>query len=198
MTAPTEDFILSVMAKDQPGIVAAITRAVFQLGGNVTELSQTVMAGYFSLILRAVCPAGLTPEAVRTAVEESIPEFELSACVRRYDPVPAFAAEAEAPVYFLTARGLDRPGLIARLAAHLAAHRINIEDLYTRTEGEEITMILQLRPQTLHSAEKLRSNLATIAGELDVVAYLLHQDLLRATSEVGAIRRLVRRAQKGM
>ncbi|MBN2700686.1 MAG: ACT domain-containing protein [Methylothermaceae bacterium] len=191
-TSTTEDFIISVTAKDRPGIVAAVTRAVFGLGGNVTELSQTVMAGHFSLILRATCPTRLAPEAVQSAIEQSVPEFKLSACVRRYDPVPAFAAETDAPVYFLTVQGPDRPGLIAGIAAALAERRINIEDLYTRSEEEAITMILQVHPRDESAAEALRRDHTPIGAGLGVAVHLLHRDILRATSEVGAIRRLVR------
>lgn len=197
-TSTTEDFILSVTAKDRPGIIAAVTRTLFELGGNVTELSQTVMRGYFTLILCVALPKGLEPEVIRSRVEGSEPAFELSVGVRRYDPKSLFVPEPEAGVYFLTLQGKDRPGLIARITAHLASRSINIEDLYTRTEGEEITMILQLRPQSPPSAEQLRLDLAAIASELDVAAYLLHQDILRATSEVGAVRRLVRRSRGGV
>ncbi len=188
----TTDFILSVTAKDRPGIVAAVTKAVFGLGGNVTELSQTVLAGHFSLILRAACPPGLDPDTVRAAIEASVPEFELSVCVRRYDPVPAFVSKPDTPVFFLTVCGADRPGLIAGVAGALAERRINIEDLYTRTEGEEITMIFKVHPQDEAAAWALRRDLAAIGEQLKVAVYLLHQDLLRATSEVGAVRRLLR------
>lgn len=198
MNAGTEDFIISVTAKDRPGIVAAVTQAVFRLGGNVTELSQTVMAGHFSLILRAACPPGLEPEEIRRRIEGGVPEFGLSACARRYDPIPAFVVQESAPVYFLTVQGPDRPGLIAGIATALAERRINIEDLYTRSEGEEITMIFQVHPQDQSAAEGLRQDLAAIGSELRVAVHLLHRDILRATSEVGAIRRLVRAGRAGV
>ncbi len=191
MTTKSGDFIIAVMARDRPGIIAAITRAVFELEGNVTELSQTVMGGYFTLILRATLPAGLTPETVRQRIETARPELELAACVRRYDPEPLFMPEDDT-AWFLTLQGPDRPGLIAEVTEALARRQINIEDLYTRSGNEEITMIFQIRPRDPQGAEALRAELETLGARLGLTLHLLHQDILHATSEVGAIRRWVR------
>ncbi|MCX8049511.1 MAG: ACT domain-containing protein [Methylohalobius sp.] len=191
----TQDFIIAVMAQDRPGIVAAVTQAVFELGGNVTELSQTVMRGYFTLILCACLPAKLSPIEIQARIETAEPEMALSVCVSPYNPHPLFVPEEAAGVYFLTVQGQDRPGLIAQITSHLASRAINIEDLYTKTEEEKITMIFQIHPQSPRSAECLTLDLEALACELGIDLHLLHQDILRATSEVGAIRRLVRRTQ---
>ena len=44
-------YVLNVMTDDHPGIVAAVTRAVNQRGGNIDACSQTVVEGYFTLIM---------------------------------------------------------------------------------------------------------------------------------------------------
>ncbi len=193
MSRKTKDYIIAVMARDRPGIISSITRSVFELGGNVIELSQTVMRGYFSLILCATLPAGMTPENVRKRVEEGNPRLGLTVSVREYDPQPLFLPACDSGIWFLTLQGRDRPGLICQVASHLAERDINIEDLYTRTTGEEITMILQLHPADQRSAGQLRASLEDLSNRLAMETHLLHQDILRATSEVGAIRRLVRR-----
>ncbi len=197
MHQETKDYIIAVMAKDRPGIISAITRSVFELGGNVIELSQTVMRGYFSLILCATFPCGVSPETVRQKVEEGEPELELSASVRKFDPRPLFVPAKNTSIWFLTLQGGDRPGLIYQVTSHLAELDINIEDLYTQTLGEKITMILQLHPENPWSAEHLTSRLEELGNQLGVETHVLHQDILRATSEVGAIRRLVRQTKGG-
>ncbi len=188
----TAEFIIAVTAKDQPGIIATITEAVFELGGNVTELSQTVMSGYFTLILRADLPAHTDPATIKRRIEGARPELGLAVHVRPYESQPLFVPEEHTGVYFLTVQGPDRPGLIAEITTFLAAHQINIEDLYTRSEGDTITMIFQIQPRTCQGAVQLRQHLAPLGKKLGVAVHLLHQDILRATSEVGAIRRLVR------
>ena len=44
-------YIISVTAADRVGIVYSVTGALLDLGGNILELSQTVMRGYFTIIL---------------------------------------------------------------------------------------------------------------------------------------------------
>lgn len=187
----TEAFVLAVTARDRPGIIAAITEAVFALGGNVTELSQTVMGGHFTLILRADLPAGLDPARIKQAVEQARPELELAVHVRRYRPEPLFQPAEGAQVHFLTVQGPDRPGLIAAVTRFLAGHDVNIEDLYTRSKAGRITMIFQIHPRDAAALESLHAGLPALAERLGVDLHLLHRDILRTTSEVGAIRRLV-------
>ena len=197
MIHPTRNYIIAVMARDQPGIIAAITQAVFEMGGNVIELSQTVMRSYFSLILCATLPVDKDPEVIRQRLQSAEPALGLSVNVRCYDPQPLFVPEKGAGIWFLTLQGRDRPGLISQVTSLLADLDINIEDLYTQTLGEDITMILQIHPQKVLSAQQLRNHLQALGSKLGIDAHLLHQDILRATSEVGAIRRLVRQARGG-
>ena len=50
------EYIVTVMAHDRPGIVAGIGRAIYEMGGNVEELRQTVVRGYFTIIVCATFP----------------------------------------------------------------------------------------------------------------------------------------------
>ena len=49
-------YIISVTAADRVGIVYSVTGALLDLGGNILELSQTVMRGYFTIILEVEFP----------------------------------------------------------------------------------------------------------------------------------------------
>jgi predicted amino acid-binding ACT domain protein len=68
-------YVLNVMSDDHPGIVSAVSTAVAHLGGNIDAASQTVLGGYFTLIMvvsqpqpqeardRRFLPAGRSPTA---------------------------------------------------------------------------------------------------------------------------------------
>lgn len=43
--------IVSVIGKDKPGIIAAVSTALFELGINIEDISQTVMQEYFTMIM---------------------------------------------------------------------------------------------------------------------------------------------------
>ena len=37
------EYIITVMSRDRPGIIAGIGKAVYEMGGNIEEISQTVV-----------------------------------------------------------------------------------------------------------------------------------------------------------
>ena len=62
MTRFPHGFVLTVMSHDHPGIVAAVSDAVESLGGNIDSCSQTVLGGYFTLIMIVSVPQPIDPE----------------------------------------------------------------------------------------------------------------------------------------
>ncbi len=62
MTRFPHSFVLTVMSDDHPGIVAAVSDAVESLGGNIDSCSQTVLGGYFTLIMIVSVPEPIDPE----------------------------------------------------------------------------------------------------------------------------------------
>jgi len=52
-------YVLNVMADDHPGIVASVSQAIESLGGNIDACSQTVLSGYFTLIMIVSLPESM-------------------------------------------------------------------------------------------------------------------------------------------
>jgi len=187
----TQEFVVTVTAKDRPGIIAAITRAMAALGGNVDELSQTVMRGYFTILLSARFPENVTAEALKAAVLTEGARFGLSVTVRATADDPNSLPPSLGDRYVLTVQGEDRPGIIAQITTYLASQDINIEDFYARVDKNRFTMVLQIQVAGGWDADQLRLDLEAIGSEIGLRANLQHEDIFRATSEVGAVRRLV-------
>ena len=68
MTRFPHGFVLTVMSDDHPGIVAAVSNAVESLGGNIDSCSQTVLGGYFTLIMIVSVPEPIDPEQLAQRV----------------------------------------------------------------------------------------------------------------------------------
>jgi ACT domain-containing protein len=49
--------IIAAFGQDRHGILAAVTSAIAQEGGSVRDVSQTILQGYFSLVLSVAIPA---------------------------------------------------------------------------------------------------------------------------------------------
>ncbi len=61
--------IVTAVGRNHPGVLAAITAAIAQHGGDVHDVSQRVVEGFFHMILTVELPSGSSFEAFKTALE---------------------------------------------------------------------------------------------------------------------------------
>lgn len=191
MTAPPHDprYVLSVLVADRVGILSAITTAVTDLGANIEGISQTVVQGYFTVILVAAFRGAVTAEQVRQAIVARFREGEASVVVRPYEP--GAQAVAEGDRYILTMFGKDRAGILKTVTTYLAEKRINVEDLYFLIEGELVTHVGEVAVPRLLDIKQVQDELRELMAPIGLTVCLQHENLFRATNEVGSIRQLL-------
>ena len=161
--------VLTILGKDQPGLVDSLAAIVTQHEGNWVESRMAHLAGQFAGILRVeVSPA--RAEALTAAIK-SLASQGLDSMVTAE---PSQAATATGTVIKLDLVGLDQPGIVRKLSQVLAAQGINVEELATEcttapTTGQNLFhATAQLRlPQGLE-LETLRAALEEVAADLMV------------------------------
>lgn len=177
-------FIISVRAKDRTGIVYQIASAIRDLGGNIDDSRQSVLKGYFTMILLVGFPAETTAEVVQAAIATAdlhvgvnrIPAEELAESGREKDPSPY--------KYVLTASGADRIGLVADVAGFCAQNGINIDDLTTMRQGEDYVMMCLVNVEQAEPLVTIRWNLKRFSEESGLRTTLQHQDIFKAINEI--------------
>ncbi len=194
MTTATQKLVAAILVADRPGIMRDVTTAVTDLGGNIDGVSQTVVEGYFSIVLTASFPAPLTPPALHDAIAHSFRDGEASVVVRPYAPVPREPRLHSGQRYVLVIAGQDKPGILKRATTALAARGINIEDWTCQFEGARVSYIGFITvPASVRIADVQRELQRTL-GELDMRCSLQHENIFRATNEVGPIKALLKEA----
>ena len=63
--------MVSVMSRDQVGIVSEISQAIQLLEGNLADVRQSVLRDYFTMTLLVEFPSAVSPERLRAALLES-------------------------------------------------------------------------------------------------------------------------------
>ena len=182
------DIILTVMASDRVGIIADVAQAVSNLRGNINELSQTVMRGYFTIILSATLSDEVSDEQIRQEVTSRGGPDELLVSVKRYAPQPKPATTGER--FILTARGADQPGIIRQISAYLASKSINIEDCYAYVEEERFVMVLEVTIPQEWDVGQLQLDLESLGSEIGLTAHLQHENIFLAINELRSVRGL--------
>ena len=180
------NYVISVMFKDRVGIIADVTSAIKKIGGNLEDLSQTVMRGYFTMLLLAAFPDGTDVNYIQEAFHavKGLENFEIGIVPFVQDDAAIAAESEDQDLYVLTASGPDAPGLVASVAEYLRQKSINIVDLTTKvSQGQYLMMFLvKLPPKT--DVGKLKRSLQIATADLGLKTELRHQALFKKTNEI--------------
>lgn len=161
--------IVTAVGPDRPGLVAELTRHVYDVGASLADSRMINLRGHFALLALI---EGL-PEALASLRRKL--ESEGTGMGLRLEIYDAAAAITRAPgsvPYRLKVYSNDQPGITARVTALLRQHSVNVEELETRIESAPFagTPLFVLEgvvtlPQGM-SARKMREELATLAEKI--------------------------------
>ena len=187
MAEPLELFVISIISRDRIGIVYDVSKAISELEGNIADVRQSVLCGYFTMILLASFPPDVTQRSIerKLAEADSHSESAMEAVVRKADK-NALTSGASTPenAYVLTATGQDRVGFVALMTSFCVRHNINILDLSTTTSDGAYVMILVIDLNHCASLSDVRHNLQQFSEENSIKAVLQHYDIFRALHEI--------------
>ena len=165
MTEPRELFVISIISRDRIGIIYDVSKAISELEGNIADVRQSVLCGYFTMILLASFPPEVTQRSIerKLAEADSHSESAIEAVVRKADEnTLASAVSTPENAYVLTATGQDRVGFVALMTSFCVRHNINILDLSTTTSDGAYVMILVIDVKHCASISDVRQDTATI------------------------------------
>ncbi len=172
--------VISVMDRDRPGIVAEVTEGISSLGGNLADLRESVLCGYFTMILVADFPAAVTVEQIETSLSTG----SSSRVSVEIADGPLDDAPASEHIYILSAVAKDRVGLVAQVSRFCSGRGVNILDLASHVDGDQYTMMLQLELSGIQSMKAFRGELAEFDETSGLNLVLQHNDIFRATNEI--------------
>ena len=175
-----QNMVISVMAKDRPGIVAEVTGGIGALGGNLADLRESVLCGYFTMILVAAFPAAVSVEEVEAALAKATAS---KVAVELHKGSLETAGDTE-HAYVLSAVGRDRVGLVAQVSRFCLDRNVNILDLASHVEGDQYTMMLQIDLANIQSLEAFREELSAFGQASGLALVLQHNEIFRATNEI--------------
>jgi len=175
------------MSRDRVGIVAEVSGAISALQGDIADMRQSVLRGYFTMILLAKFPGQVSPEDIRAGIGAASaggPVPLQVAVVAADDALPSEPVTPSQDRYLLTARGPDRIGFVASVSRFCARNGLNILDLSTAVVGEDYVMMLLVDVSGCKDLDALRRRLQEFEDQAGLKAVLQHEAIFRATNEV--------------
>ncbi len=167
---------ITVVGADRPGIVAAVTKVLFERGCNLEDVSSTILRGHFSMMLVVTAPDDLDAATLETELTDVGSDLGLIVTVR---PVPPARSHVVEPTHMVSVYGADRPGIVFKVAEALAAQGANITDLTSRVIGEDSAPVYALMLEVAFPGGAA-ADPALDLGELDVEISIhpVHADVL--------------------
>ncbi len=181
-----KQLVISVMSKDRPGIIADITGVILDLGGDLADLNQSVLGGYFSMILIAEFDGKINAEDVFAGFSHIDSETKIESSIKEMD-VDLEAEKRIIPqeTFIVTAQAVNRKGLVKTIGDFFYKRNINVLDLATTREKDFYTMIFQVDLSLVDSLKDLREALQVLGDNEQLDLVLQHNDIFQATHEVG-------------
>ena len=123
--------MLTVVGRDRPGIVAALTDALYRGGANLGEASMTRLGGNFTIML--MVESGTDTAGLAELLDPIAQKFEFRLHLDKIDG--RLHAHVE-PNVRVAVHGADRPGIVAQVTTALATQGFNILDLDSDVGGD--------------------------------------------------------------
>jgi glycine cleavage system transcriptional repressor len=180
--------IISVLGKDRPGIIAAVTKVFLDQDFNIEDVSQTILQNQFSGIFIAVGPDHVSPDDLSIALKSATSEFNLHFHVRNLGSNNVTWTTCDCEPFVITTRSPDRKGLVANITALLAAHNVNVTQLQAAFRGgddpDKNIMIYQVDIPLDIDQKKLRQALHDKGDELNLQINIQHKSIFEAINRI--------------
>ena len=160
------EYAVTVIGHDRPGIIADVAEILARLGLNLTDSTMTRLRGHFAMTL--ICAGEAGAAEVETALDPLTRTLVVT--VRRV--TEEASREQSGSHHILTVHGADRLGIVATLARTLAEAGGNVTDLTTRLSGSLYVAVVEVDLPSTVDTDALGATLRDAADRLGVEASL--------------------------
>jgi glycine cleavage system transcriptional repressor len=124
--------LISIFCPDRTGLIAAITRRLYELDVNLGDMNFAVLGAGAKFTSLCELPQGLTLEHVAAELK-ALPEIENAEITVEPFALDPIHGPTGHVTHRILVRGADRPGLIANLCEALVGYRTNVVRLDAET-----------------------------------------------------------------
>jgi len=168
-------FALSAIGRDRPGIVADLAELIYECDCNLEDSSMTILGSEFAVLLLLTGEGSDIEQRLSSACKRVEWEKRLTVFFRPLEGEPvSYSISHHARPFELIAVGVDKAGIVARVARCLASHSVNVTQMTTASRPEPGTgtpiysMKIQMDVPREVDETRLRRELDSVAGALNV------------------------------
>jgi glycine cleavage system transcriptional repressor len=191
---PMKPYVMTVMATNRVGILAALATALDELGGSFVDVSLAIMRQYFTVIAAVEFPEARESAVIIDHIRAVCRPFGGDVILK--DPADELLLDESPPElptgtkYYLRMAGEDRPGVLRKVSLRMAQEGIDITDLYGERDdaaGRFASCLELAVPSGADVVGVHRDLNATYAGQ-GVTFELYRDDVLQAITQPSPLR----------
>ncbi len=168
--------ILAILGQDRPGIVAAVSKILFEQDCNIENVSQTTLQFIFAGIFIVSMPEDLSAESLHQNLTAEMAPLELEVHITLLESEITPVSSSQSDAYIVTTKGPDRKGLVAGISEVIARFDGNITNLQAVFKGGDdpgdniMIYEVDIPPQTDQQAlyQELKKRAQELALDIDI------------------------------
>jgi glycine cleavage system transcriptional repressor len=127
--------IITVLAKDKPGIIARVTHILYEMDCNLENVNQMILQDQFAGFFLVETPASLDKDGLQKKLDEQTAGTGLVIHVNDINDDNGTAMDTIGDIFLITTIGPDQKGLVARFSTIIARYHANIINLKAVFKG---------------------------------------------------------------
>ena len=180
--------ILSIVGQDRPGIVAAVSKVLFEQNCNIENVSQTTLQFVFAGIFIVSMPGDLPAESLHKNLNAEMAPLGLEVHITMLEPAADPVLPSQGEAYIITTKGPDRKGLVAGISEVIARFEGNITNLQAVFKGGDNPgdniMIYEVDVPPRIDQQALNRELKKRANELKLDIDIQHRNIFEAIHRI--------------
>lgn len=179
---------ISVIGRDRPGILAALSGTLLDLDCNIENISQTILQSVFGALLIVSVPESLDEQSLKRKLLDKLADLDLNVLVKSYDRAIEGTGRQAGHPFVITTVGPDNRGLVEAITRVLARHDINVVNLKAvfkgGTDPRNNVMIFEVDIPDSAVLPEIRAELEQAAGNLDLDINFQHQKIFESMNRI--------------
>ena len=158
-------FLINAFGKDKPGIVAEVSKILYENGFNLENSTMSKLADEFTIMLVVYTEKEFTTDEVKKLFLPVEDKLNLNIYVKEIDYKEE---DKKNTLYKVIVYGGDKPGIVYKVAKLLAENNINIVDMTTEKAQDIYVLITDVEIPDSVDFEEFRAKIKQLQYDIDV------------------------------
>ncbi len=183
-----EKIIITVLGQDRPGIIAAVSRSLYEQDCNIENVSQMVLQSEFVGLFVVTAPQASSLDTMAQSLRQDLAAMDLDVQAKVLVPASDAPVSPACEPFLITTMGPDAKGLVARITTVLADHGANVTNLKAVFHGGDDPgrniMVYEVDVPVEGNRDDLYASLRKNAENMGLDISIQHRNIFDAVNKI--------------